>query len=208
MEEMEKSEARECMRLLRGSLDSTEREKLQYQAQKRLLSMPEWREAKWVYPFVSCRTEIDTLSFLRIVLAEGRHAVAVPRVVGKKMEFVAISSMQELVPGKFGILEPKAGKIVTAREGFLLMPGLAFDLEGNRVGYGAGFYDRYLEENECKGLFKAGYAFDFQVVDTIRREEHDRQVDAVVTDQRVIRLLKSSPQVKQKGSVGQPKRAN
>lgn len=185
---MKKAEARERMRLLRETLDSAEREKLQNRAQKRLLSMPELKEAKWVYPFVSCRTEIDTISLLRVLLSDGRHCVAVPRVVGKDMEFVAISSMQGLVPGEFGILEPKAGKVVTAREGFLLMPGLAFDWQGNRVGYGAGFYDRYLEQNECRGLFKAGYAFDFQVVDAVRVEEHDRQVDAVVTEERILRF--------------------
>lgn len=185
---MEKAEARERMRILRGSLDSTKREKLQNQAQKRLLAMPEWREAKWVYPFVSCRTEIDTISLLRVLLAEGKYAVALPRVVGKNMEFVAVSSMQELVPGRYGILEPKAGTVVTAREGFLLMPGLAFDLQGNRVGYGAGFYDRYLEQNDCRGLFKVGYAFDFQVLDAVRAEVHDRRVDAVVTEERVLRF--------------------
>ena len=105
------------------------------------------------------------------------------------MEFVAIHSIQELIPSAMQILEPTGGQIVTANEGLMLMPGLAFDLQGNRVGYGAGYYDRYLEKYDSSKLYKVAYAFDFQIVDHILAEEHDRRVDAVVTDRRILRVL-------------------
>lgn len=185
---MDKAKARETMRTLRNGLGRAERDVLQDQARSQLLSMPEFQQAEWIYPFVSCRSEIDTISLIRFLLEEGKHSVAVPRVRGNDMEFVAIHSMEELVPGAMRILEPIAGTVITADGGLMLMPGLAFDLQGNRVGYGAGYYDRYLEQYDNNRLYKVAYAFDFQIVDQIQAEGHDRRVDAVVTDSRIVRL--------------------
>ncbi len=185
---MEKTKAREYMRIRRKALDREKRESLQNRARSHLLAMPEFQQAVWVYPFVSCRSEMDTTVLIQILLEEGEHPVAVPRVRGEEMEFVAIHSMEELVPGAMQILEPAAGTVIRADEGLMLMPGLAFDLQGNRVGYGAGYYDRYLDRYDSGGLYKVAYAFDFQILDRIQAEEHDRRVDAIVTDSRIIRM--------------------
>lgn len=185
---MEKDKAREIMSGRRKALSSHGREVLQKRAQKNLLSMWEWRQAEWIYPFVSCRSEIGTLGLIQELLSEGKHQIAVPRVRGEEMDFIHLLSMQELVPGAMQILEPAGGQVVTAKEGIMLMPGLAFDLQGNRVGYGAGFYDRYLEKYGKNSLYKVAYAYDFQVVDQISAEEHDIRVDAVVTERRILRI--------------------
>lgn len=186
---MEKDAIRENMRTKRKALKPEEREALQKQAQKNLFSLQEFQLAEWIFPFVSCGTEIDTTSLIQILLEEESHRIAVPRVIGEEMEFVTIYSMQDLVPGAMQILEPTGGQVVTAKEGLMLMPGLAFDLQGNRVGYGAGYYDRYLEKHDSSNLYKVAYAFDFQLVDQISAEEHDRRVDAVVTDRQILRFL-------------------
>lgn len=188
---MEKAGLRENMRARRKALGIEAREPLQNLARENLLSMQEFQQAEWIYPFVSCRSEIDTIALIQALLEEGKHSVAVPRVTGENMEFVAIHSMKDLVPGAMQILEPVAGRVVTADEGLMLMPGLAFDLQGNRVGYGAGYYDRYLEQYDNSRLYKVAYAFDFQIVDQIVAEEHDRRVDAIVTDSRIFRLSSS-----------------
>lgn len=185
---MEKEKVRKSMRARRKALKTEEREDLQKQAQKNLFSLHEFRQAEWIFPFVSCGTEIDTMALIRAVLVEGKHHLAVPRVIGEEMEFVAIHSIQDLVPGAMQILEPTGGQIVIANEGLMLMPGLAFDLQGNRVGYGAGYYDRYLEKYDSSKLYKVAYAFDFQIVDHIVAEEHDRRVEAVVTDRRILQF--------------------
>lgn len=185
---MEKDAVRKIMRARRKALKPGEREALQKQAQKNLFSLQEFRHAEWIFPFVSCGTEIDTLALIQAVLAEGKHQIAVPRVRGEEMDFVLLHSIQDLVPGAMQILEPTGGQIVTETEGLMLMPGLAFDLQGNRVGYGAGYYDRYLEKYDNSKLVKVAYAFDFQIVDYILAEEHDRRVDAVVTDRRILRF--------------------
>lgn len=192
---MEKEKARNSMRARRKALEPVERDSLQKLARKNLLSMQEFRKAEWIFPFVSCGTEIDTIALIQAVLEEGNHRLAVPRVKGEEMEFVAIHSIQDLVPGAMQILEPAGGRVVIAREGLMLMPGLAFDLQGNRVGYGAGYYDRYLEKQDNSNLYKVAYAFDFQIVDRIAAEDHDRRVDAVVTDRRILQFSKKDSHI-------------
>ncbi len=185
---MKKEVAREEMRGRRKTLEAGQRSVLQAQASKRLLSLPELHRAGWIYPFVSCHTEIDTWELIQTILEQGRYRIAVPRVKGTVMEFVEIHTWQDLQPGAMGILEPVDGMVVAAEHGVMLMPGLAFDLDGNRVGYGAGYYDKYLEKHDGADLYTVAYAFDFQVVNQIGAEAHDRKVDAIVTDQRIYRF--------------------
>lgn len=97
------------------------------------------------------------------------------------MEFVRVQTREELVTGHFGILEPLGatwpGEIDT-----VLVPGLAFDLAGNRLGFGAGYYDRFLDES--RPLQVIGVGFDWQVVSQLPAEPHDIAMDWVVTDRR------------------------
>lgn len=176
------------MRRRRKELDLSDRKKWQAAAMKHLLSLPELQMAACVYPFVSTGTEIDTLEIIRHLLAEGKQRIGVPRVTGEHMEFMEIHSLTDLRPGAMNILEPVEGDIMEAGDGLILMPGLAFDRLGNRLGYGAGYYDQYLERYDTDRLYKVGYAFDFQVIDTIEAEEHDRKIDCIVTDRNIYRV--------------------
>lgn len=185
---MQKAEARSCMKIRRRTLDISDRQVWQVAAIKQLLSLPELQSVKYVYPFVSYGTEIDTVELIRYLLAEEKWRIGVPRVVGEKMEFVEIYSLEDLHPGAMNILEPVTGETLEAGEGLMLMPGLAFDRCGNRVGYGAGYYDKYLEQHSTDALYKLGYAFDFQVIDAIEAEEHDQKVDGIVTERGIYRM--------------------
>lgn len=176
------------MKLRRKTLASSDRQKRQTAAMENLLSLPELQRAECIYPFVSCGTEIDTLEIIQYLLTEGKQRIGVPRVTGEQMEFVEIHSLDDLRLGAMDILEPVEGEIMEAGEGIMLMPGLAFDKRGNRVGYGAGYYDRYLEQYDTGDLYKAGYAFDFQILDEIGAEEHDRRVDCIVTECNIYRI--------------------
>jgi 5-formyltetrahydrofolate cyclo-ligase len=104
--------------------------------------------------------------------------VSYPRCDGEKLTFFAVSSQRELHPGRFGIREPDAKRIVQQLDAIVL-PGLAFTQTGIRIGQGAGFYDRFLETPRA-GTIKIGVCFDFQVVANIPREEHDINVDFLV----------------------------
>ena len=146
---MTKEEARKQMSRMRRDMTPQERSRQNESIRRQILADPVWKEVSWFYPFVSYGTEVDTTGLIREVLAhpvQGRRInVAVPRVNGKDMEFYQIRSMEELCPGYQGILEPALHcPPVEAKEGLMLLPGLAFDRKGHRVGYGGGYYDRYL----------------------------------------------------------------
>ncbi len=181
---MTKQAARDRMRGLRKELSGRERESRDQAIRENVLKFLAEQRKLWLFSFVSYGTEPDTCGIIRHVLAEGKRKVAVPRVEGREMEFYRITFMDELQPGYQGIPEPVTAECVRAEDGVMLLPGLAFDLEKNRVGYGGGFYDRYLEKCNMKLLTTVGIAYDFQIVDRINTEPFDCRVQWMITDKR------------------------
>jgi 5-formyltetrahydrofolate cyclo-ligase len=183
---MTKQDARLFMKQARAEMDDAERCRQNKAIQKRLLQDPVWQEISWFYPFVSHGTEVDTLEMIRYVLSQktkgGRVRVAVPRVEGREMDFYEITSTEELKPGYQGILEPSSScPRVNVTEGLMLLPGLAFDPQGHRVGYGGGYYDRYLGQCHRPDLLTVAIAYDFQIVDHIEAEEFDICPHRIIT---------------------------
>lgn len=179
---MTKQEARERMKILRKGLSVEERERKNQTIEKFLLNFLAEQRKSWFFPFVSYGTEVDTLGIIKKLLEKGSMRLAVPRVEGRNMDFFEIISMQDLQPGYQGIPEPVTSTRVMAEEGVMLLPGLAFDQEKNRVGYGGGFYDRYLEKCNSGQLITVAVAYDFQIVDKITAEEFDRRPQWIITD--------------------------
>lgn len=181
---MTKQEARDRMKGLRKGLSEAERESRNRALEENVLAFLKKQKKEWLFSFVSYGTEADTLEIIRKVLAGGAMEVAVPRVAGREMEFYRITSMEELQPGYQGIPEPVTTECIRAGNGVMLLPGLAFDLEKNRAGYGGGFYDRYLEKCDLNLLTTAGVAYDFQIVDRINTEPFDCKAQWIITDKR------------------------
>lgn len=185
---MTKEEAREIMKKLRRDMTEQERCRQNEEIRELLLADPVWRESSWFYPFVSYGTEVDTRELIRGLLEEQKQGhrihVAVPRVAGKEMDFYEIHDMTELQSGYHGILEPaEYCPKVEATEGIMLLPGLAFDREGHRVGYGGGYYDRYLARFGGPSLHLYAVAYDFQIVDHIEAGKHDIPPHRIITSQ-------------------------
>ena len=172
---MTKEEAREIMKKLRRDMTEQERCRQNEEIRELLLADPVWSESSWFYPFVSYGTEVDTRELIRGLLEEQKQGhrihVAVPRVAGKEMDFYEIHDMTELQSGYHGILEPAE------------LPGLAFDREGHRVGYGGGYYDRYLSRFGGPSLHLYAVAYDFQIVDHIEAGKHDIPPHRIITSQ-------------------------
>lgn len=183
---MTKQEARTQMKKMRQELSKAEREERNQRIFERLMQLECMKRAKWFFPFVSYGTEVDTLPMITYILENTDTKVAVPRVNGKDMDFYEIQSLSQLQEGYCGILEPVTQDLVKAEHGVMLLPGLAFDVQKNRVGYGGGFYDRYLESCQHTDLHTVAIAYDFQVVATIGAERFDRKPDLLLTDKRVI----------------------
>ena len=137
------------------------------------------------YCYLSVRSEADTRTFLRWMLAEGLPA-AVPKVSGKQMEFLRLLPETPFVPGCFGIPEP-AGGMPVQEPGLMILPGLAFDRKGRRLGYGGGYYDRYLEGK--KDFLKIGLCYSFQILEKIAAEDYDIPADGLVTEEGIWKIL-------------------
>lgn len=151
---------------------------------KRLKATDEYRKTECIYAYMSVRGEVDLRELITEAWTEHKR-VAVPRVCGRDMIFYYINDFSDLTEGSYHIQEPKEGLLKAEEENaLLLIPGVAFDLGRNRIGYGGGFYDRYLEIH--KNHYVAAPAYDFQVLAGIPHEEFDICVNRIITETRII----------------------
>lgn len=157
---------------------------------RRVRALPDWPRAKTIMLYSSTPTEVQTRQLIERALAQGKR-VCLPGHVGKgkRMQAFEVHSLDELVRGEFGMLEPMKvpGRLVAAEAiEFVLVPGVAFDRNGRRLGRGGGHYDRFL--SRVKGR-KIGVCFEFQLMKEVPVEPHDMRMDAVVTERRVIGIV-------------------
>ena len=137
-----------------------------------------YQTAKTLYGYLPYNQEVRTEPILEQALRDGKR-VAVPKVYGDEMRFLYIEDMTGIAPGSFGIPEPIAdGPMADDPKALVLMPGLAFDPEGNRMGYGGGFYDRFLEDEPHHPT--VALCYDFQMLPHLETEAHDIPVDLVI----------------------------
>ncbi|NLL62938.1 MAG: 5-formyltetrahydrofolate cyclo-ligase [Ruminococcaceae bacterium] len=146
-------------------------------------------DATVLYTYLAFNTEIDTKGVIKQAWSDGKK-VAVPKVLDNDvLEFFYITSFDDISNGYCNIPEPEGKTITKANDEnvLLIVPGLAFDKSLNRIGYGGGFYDKYLERNADKSFLKVSFAYDFQVLDNIETEEHDKKIDVLITKTAIIR---------------------
>ena len=155
-----------------------------------LFVLEQYKKSKTVMFFVSFNSEVNTHEMIKEALKA--KTVIVPKVLEHEIEPSMIADFDSLVStGKFGILEPiETMKIAYKNIGLVLVPGIAFDILGHRIGYGFGFYDRFLAK--VPKAVKIGLTFDFQVVEKVPHEEHDVAVDLIVTEERVVECKNNS----------------
>jgi 5-formyltetrahydrofolate cyclo-ligase len=159
------------------------------QIRTRLKEQPFWENAASILFFAPIPDEVDVWLLLEETLASGKIA-ALPRYDSASNDYFAcrVQNLQtEVGPGQFGIREPNAGcpEIPLERLGLILVPGVAFDLRGGRLGRGRGFYDRLLPE--IRGI-KCGIAFDEQIVGAVPAGRLDGRMDFVLTPTRCVKI--------------------
>ena len=147
----------------------------------RLFQSEFYRSARALYAYMAFNQEVRTEPIIRQAWADGKR-VAVPKVAGRLMRFIWIEDFSRLAPqGAFGIPEPlDDGPEADDPTALILVPGLAFDASGHRVGYGGGFYDRFLAAEP--GHSTAALCYDFQFLPLLDVETHDMPVNLVITD--------------------------
>ncbi|BCA79171.1 5-formyltetrahydrofolate cyclo-ligase [Desulfuromonas sp. AOP6] len=158
-------------------------------AQRRLLQTPEFQSARTVGLYSPIMNEVFTETLFEVARDQGKQ-ILYPRVGKDLLEFVVVEDRKELVHGRFGVLEPIGQVVLVAADiDFLVIPGLAFDLSGFRLGYGKGCYDRALAQRAGRGVL-AGLCFDFQVLAQLPTELHDIRLDLVLTESRTINNIR------------------
>lgn len=159
---------------------------------EKLFSLPEFQKAGIIFYFASFRSEVNTLSQIKEALALNKRVV-LPRVANlddktKGLKLYEIKGMTDVSPGCMGILEPTPVE-ENLRDindvDFVVMPGVAFDYRCNRLGYGAGYYDKLLARLK-KQIPLVAIAYDEQMVETVPVEPHDIKIHKIITDKRNI----------------------
>ena len=136
--------------------------------------------------YCAIRSEVETSEVFAAAIRAGKR-VLYPRTVGDTLEFVVVESLEALVASRYGIYEPQQGESVPLAEiDLIVLPGVAFDQKGIRLGYGMGCYDRALAIPVSPTL--VGLAYDFQIVPSLPREEHDIPVHVVVTERKILSI--------------------
>ena len=137
-----------------------------------------YRSAKTIYGYLPYNQEVRTVPMLERAMADGKR-VAVPKVYGDEMKFIYLDDLSAVEKGYAGIPEPVADTPVADDEtALVLMPGLAFDRDGHRIGYGGGFYDKFLAQEPNHPTLALCY--DFQMLPELHTEEFDIPVDQVL----------------------------
>ncbi len=181
---------RERLLALRRGLQPNEALRKSESIRAQLWLLPEFNVAGRVFTYVSAKdNEVDTRAIITELLEEGREVACPCTAADRSITWRQIESTTDLVPARYGIPAPHADcPILMPNSGsVMLVPGIAFSPDGGRIGYGAGYFDRFLAE--CLGI-SIGLGYDFQFVDRIPVEPHDIPVHIVVTETAVYRAAK------------------
>jgi 5-formyltetrahydrofolate cyclo-ligase len=157
--------------------------------QSRFLALPEYGQARVLALYASIHHEVETSAVAAQALAAGK-TLLYPAVEGSDIQFRQVRTLDELLPGRFGIPEPDGAAWEPKAADLIVVPGVAFDCSGRRIGYGKGYYDKSLHRLEGSGRL-VGFCYDFQLYDEIVGEPHDVTMDIIVTELRVVRVNKN-----------------
>ena len=183
MKVLNKRELRYRLRNLRRSLSTQEYQQLSKAIVENIRGLEAFKSARVILAFCPFDGEPDISSLLEEILREGK-VLLIPKVEHNSMKLCKTRFLENLAPGSFCLLEPtQCEEVEPELVELALVPGVAFDLKGCRLGMGKGFYDKILGRI---GGFKVGVAFSFQVFEEIPCDPWDQRVDAIATEETII----------------------
>ena len=175
---MDKKTLRTMIREKKRAMTEKQIEQASARLAQQLYRSPLYRQATTIYGYLPYNQEVRTVPMLEQALAEGKR-VAVPKVYGDEMRFLYIDDLSRVEKGYAGIPEPIDDEpVADDPTALVLMPGLAFDRAGHRIGYGGGFYDKFLSAEP--GHPTLALCYGFQMLDELPTEEFDIPVDCVL----------------------------
>jgi len=196
-------------RLIRKNLSFENIKKKSEKIIEKLYSLNEFKGALNIMSYVSFDNEVDTHSLVKNQI--DKKTIIIPYIDENEMKVSKINSFSDLSIGKFNILEPKHKEEYFGKIDIIIMPGIAFDEKGGRIGFGRGYYDKFLEKyiledkiknsnnnsklknnnninnNKIKIPLLVALAFEEQITSNIPMEPHDKKIDIIITDKRIIK---------------------
>lgn len=191
----DKQETRLQIKRMKETLDNRFVKKNSHIITDKLMQMEEFKRADNVMCYLSFGNEVDTSDIVETCLKEGKRLfipVIVKNNTGTSIMEASklLDPIKDLCPGTMGILEPREDKLRIANPesiDFIVIPGLAFDREGGRLGYGRGYYDGFLPRLK-KDCFQMAVAFSFQVIDKVPTDDKDKPVSRILTERELIAI--------------------
>ena len=183
-----KNELRQQILSLRTALEPGEVIKKSLRVKHYLFSTKEYQAAQIILFYISYDNEVNTHPMIQACFKEGKRVVVpVSNVHETTLTLSELRSWDDLAPGAYSILEPRAESVremPASSIDLMIIPGVVFDLEGNRIGHGMGYYDRLLKTVDRVTRF--GLAFEFQILERIPAEKHDVRMQKIITEDRII----------------------
>jgi len=182
-----KEKLRKEIKEKRRKQSKEENRKKSKEIKERLFRLKEYRDAKTVLFYVSYNGEAFTHEIIKEALGNKKVVVPISNKEDKTLSLSVLGSWDDLELGSYDIFEPKKEcirEISVDKIDLIIVPGVAFDLSGNRMGHGKGYYDKLLGKTKA---ITVGLAFKFQLVENIPTELHDKPVDIIITEKQIIR---------------------
>jgi len=178
MNKEEKKELRDWIRKHKRAMTQEEIEEKSARLVEMFLASDAYKNAKTVYGYLPYNQEVRTTKAMEQVLKDGK-GLALPKIYGDRMDFIVVTDLSQVAKGYCGIPEPIHDEpLADDPTALVLMPGMAFDREGHRMGYGGGFYDKFLEREPNHPTLALCY--EFQLLPHLETEAHDIPVDTVL----------------------------
>lgn len=175
-----KQQIRVALKRKRALLPIRETKQLSAKICENLQNQPSFLQADAIYFYYPLGTEVNLLFLAEIALAMGKQ-IAFPKVNGTKMDFYQVNSLTEFTEGSFHVMEPTGQRKICKETPLVLVPGLAFDTQGRRMGYGKGYYDKYFAR--YLGCMKIGVCYEMQIIDEVPTGQYDIPMNMVATEQ-------------------------
>lgn len=182
-----KKEIRKKYKTMRDQMDQREVRTLSERICEHIINLDDFSKAEYIYAYYPLGNEADIRAAVEEAWRLGKR-VAFPKVFGDEMRFFEIDDFSHLHPGTFGVMEPEENQPADWQQVLILVPGVAFDMTGNRMGFGKGYYDRYLEQ--MPEAVTVGIAYGLQIAEYIPTEPTDVRLNYVVTEEDIRKIDK------------------
>ena len=177
-----KQDIRKHVLAVRNALTMEEWNEKSMQIFSKIIAHPFFLESEEIYCYIDFRNEVGTRRLIETAWKIHKK-VAVPKIEGNEMQFYYIDSWDDVSVGRWGILEPSNARLAEGKSVLVIMPGSVFDINLNRIGYGGGYYDKYLSKHD--EYTSIALAFEFQIFDSIPTEIYDIKPQCVITEEKI-----------------------